>query len=200
MQPSCGSHTLVVHSPPSLHERGAPAVQTPAWQVSAPLQRFPSGHGVASATAACWQPALESHVSAVHGLPSSQAKVNTQPVAGSQESPVHAFPSSQTSGVPGVHVPAWHVSVPLQKLPSGHGVPSARSVCWQPVAGVQVSRVHGLPSSHGPGAVMTLRASSRPPDGGPSASGGRVGRGQRRRGGAPLRGGPRPHDRRKLRR
>jgi len=75
---------------------------------------------------------------------------------------VHAFPSSQTSGVPGVHVPAWHVSVPLQKLPSGHGAPSARGVCWQPVAGVQVSRVHGLPSSHGPGAVMTLRASSRP--------------------------------------
>jgi len=115
MQPNCGSHTLVVHSPPSLHERGAPGVQTPAWQVSAPLQRFPSGHGVASATAACWQPALETHVAGVHGLPSSTAKVNTQPVAGSHESPVHAFPSSQTSGVPGVHVPAWHVSVPLQK-------------------------------------------------------------------------------------
>jgi len=73
MQPSRGSQMLVAHSPPSLHERGAPAVQTPAWQASAPLQRFPSGHGVPSATAACWQPAVVSHVSVVQGSPSSQA-------------------------------------------------------------------------------------------------------------------------------
>src|SRR4029077_12784499 len=96
MQPSRGSQIPVVPPPPSLHDGGAPAVHTPAWQVSAPLHRFPSGHGVPSATAACWQPALGSHVSVVQELPSSQAFVNTQPVAGSQVSVVHAFPSSQT--------------------------------------------------------------------------------------------------------
>jgi hypothetical protein len=52
----------------------------------------------------------------------------------------------QLSAVPPVQVPAWHVSLPLQMLPSLHGVPSPTEVLAQPVVGLQVSVVQTLPS------------------------------------------------------
>ena len=101
--------------------------------------------------------------------------VLVQPVAGSHESAVHGLESLQTSGVPGVHTPPWHISAPLQALPSLQLVPSDTGGFEQvPVAGSQVPAlwqaswavqttpgpgiqtplvhwsfcVHGLPSSH----------------------------------------------------
>ncbi len=62
-------------------------------------------------------------------------------------SAAHRLAPSHASGVPGVHVPLRQVSVPLQRSPSAHGVPSGTGACWQPACGSQVSAVHGLPSS-----------------------------------------------------
>jgi hypothetical protein len=61
----------------------APAVQAPAWQVSAPLQALPS----------------------VQALPLA-AGVWVQPLAGLHASVVHGFESLQLSPVPAVHTPA----------------------------------------------------------------------------------------------
>lgn len=49
--------------------------------------------------------------------------------------------------MPTVHTPAWHVSAPLQTLPSVHDVPLSTETCWHPVSGSHESVVHGLPSS-----------------------------------------------------
>ena len=57
---------------------------------------------------------------------------------------VHGLPSSQSSGVPAVQTPAWQVSFPLHTVPSGHGVPFATEVFWQPRTGSQLSVVQGL--------------------------------------------------------
>ena len=122
-QPVAGSQLSVVQALPSSQTRAAPRVQVPLWQVSAPLQRLPSLHDVPLATGAVWQP-----------------------VAGLQVSVVQGLPSLQVSGVPAVQVPPWQVSAPLQRLPSVHEVPFVTAVFWQPVAGLQLSAVHGLPS------------------------------------------------------
>ena len=87
---------------PSSQFSGVPAVQVPAWQVSAPLQTSPSAQEVPSATGVFWHPSTASQESAVQGLP-----------------------SSQFSGVPAVQVPAWQVSDPLQTSPSAQDAPSA---------------------------------------------------------------------------
>jgi len=65
----------------------------------------------------------------LHGLPSAQeppfgTPVCRHPATASQVSVVQASLSLQLSGVPVVHVPAWHVSRPLQTLPSLHDVPA----------------------------------------------------------------------------
>jgi hypothetical protein len=44
--PVAGLQESVVQTLPSLHTSGVPPVQVPFWQVSAPLQRFPSLHDV----------------------------------------------------------------------------------------------------------------------------------------------------------
>jgi hypothetical protein len=80
-----------------------------------------------------------------HGVPFSTA-VAAHPVAGLQLSVVHTLPSLQTSGVPAAHTPAWQVSAPLQTLASAHAVPLATGVVVHPVAGLQPSVVHTLPS------------------------------------------------------
>jgi hypothetical protein len=105
VQPLDGLHVSVVQALPSSQLSGVPAAHTPAWQVSLPLQRVASGHGVSFTTGVCWQPKVALHVSVVHG-----------------------FMSSQSSGVPPLHTPAWHVSTPLQALPSEHEVPFATGV------------------------------------------------------------------------
>src|SRR5262249_22921323 len=66
----------------------------------------------------------------------------TQPALGSQVRPLHA------RGVPGVQVPPWHVSSPLQTVSSSQDDPSTLFVNLQPVLGSQLSVVHGLPSEH----------------------------------------------------
>jgi len=54
--------------------------------------------------------------------------------------------SLQLSAVPAVHTPLWQVSSPLHGLPSAHDDPLGTGALWQPVAGLQLSVVHGLPS------------------------------------------------------
>src|SRR5690242_13875642 len=81
---------------------GVPCVHVPAWQVSAPLQALASAHEVP------------------FGLAGSEQR----PVLGSQTPALwHWLLATQVTGVPGVHVPAWHVSAPLQALASAHEVP-----------------------------------------------------------------------------
>jgi hypothetical protein len=92
--------------------------------VDTPAQTFPP-HVVPAATGVCVTPLIESHASVVHTLPSSIG-----------------------SGVPAVHVPEpLHVSAPLQTFPSEHDEPAGAGVWLTPVAGLQLSVVHGFPSS-----------------------------------------------------
>ena len=77
----------------SLQTREAPASQVPAAQVSEVVQ----------------------------ALPSSQATVllaKTQPEAGSQESVVQVLASLQERAAPALQVPALHLSLVVQALPS----------------------------------------------------------------------------------
>ena len=104
-------------------------------QTSAPLQTLPSGQGVWSATG-----------------------FDTQPVTGSQEPTMQTRESRQSGGVPGTHWPAaLQTSFPLQRLPSGQGVPAGRKS--------QIGVQHWLPlgpSSHcSPWSTMPLPQSSR---------------------------------------
>ena len=71
----------------------------------------------------------------------------THPVPLLQESAVQRFLSSQLRAVPAVQTPNWQVSVPLHTFPSLHEVPVS-GVYTQPVVGLQLSAVQGLPSSH----------------------------------------------------
>jgi hypothetical protein len=113
----------VVHALPSLQTSAVPAVHTPAWQVSAPLQTVESGHAVPFATLVVVQPDAELQLSVVHTLP-----------------------SLQTSGVPAVQVPFWQVSAPLQTLVSAHAAPFGRTALVH-TPDAQVSVVHGFVSS-----------------------------------------------------
>jgi hypothetical protein len=83
-----------------------------------------------------------------HALPFCAAECAHAPVCGLQLSVVHGLPSLQLTGAPAAQRPAWQVSAPLQALPSEHEVPSASGACAHvPVAGLQLSAVHTLPSS-----------------------------------------------------
>jgi hypothetical protein len=122
-QPVVGLQESVVQGFESLQLSAVPAAQVPDWHVSAPLHALPSGHGVPFDTG-----------------------VVVHPVEGLQPSVVHTLPSLQLGGVPAVQLPDWQVSGPSQALPSEHEVPFATAVLTQPVAGLQESVVHGLPS------------------------------------------------------
>jgi hypothetical protein len=131
-------------------------VQTPAWQVSAPLQRLPSGHAVPFATTALLhEPAAQ--VSVVQGFESLQSALMVQevhdgiwacwhPVTTLHVSVVHALASLQLSAVPAAQVPLWHVSAPLQTFVSAHAVPFVTGVVVHPKEGLQPSVVHTFPS------------------------------------------------------
>ena len=88
------------------------------------------------------------HVSfVVQALPSSHEAVLlvcTQPIAGSHVSSVHGLPSSQLRAVPPTQVPPSHMSLVVQALPSSHE--AVLLVCTQPDVGSHVSSVHTLPS------------------------------------------------------
>jgi hypothetical protein len=175
-QPKTGSQPSVVQALPSSQSSAVPAVHTPPWQVSSPLQTSPSAHGVPFATGVFVQPVSGSQVSVVQTLLSSQLSgapavqtpawqvssplqrspsvhgvpfatgVLEHPKMGSQLSVVQTLPSSQSSGVPAVQAPAWQVSSPLQTSPSAHGVPLSTGVLAQPATGSQLSLVQPLPS------------------------------------------------------
>jgi len=70
--PKTGSQESVVQRFESLQVRGVPLVQTPAWQVSPPLQTSPSAHEVPFRTGVAWQPLTGSQLSVVQTLPSLQ--------------------------------------------------------------------------------------------------------------------------------
>jgi hypothetical protein len=59
---------------------------------------------------------------------------------------VQTLLSLQSRGLPGVQVPLWQVSVPLQALVSAQVVPFSTAVAVHPVAGLQPSAVQTLPS------------------------------------------------------
>ena len=71
-----------------------------------------------------------------------------QPLTGSHVSFVHGLPSSQAGGGPGVHEPAMHVSRPSHTSALSHMCPSSSAVLVQPAIASHVSTVHGLSSSH----------------------------------------------------
>ena len=117
--PVAGLHESSVHMFPSSQPSGGPLMQTP--------------------------PPHASFV--VHSLPSLQGSVLfafRQPLAGLQESSVQRFPSSQFGAGPPTQKP------PLQMSPVVQAEPSLQDWvfgAWtQPVAGLQVSSVQGLPS------------------------------------------------------
>ena len=84
----------------------------------------------------------------VHEVPAGTRLCVIAPVDESQTSAVHGLPSSSTGGIPAAQVPAaLHVSLPLHAFPSEHELPAATGECAIPVAGSQLSVVHGLLSS-----------------------------------------------------
>ena len=85
----------------------------------------------------------------MHALPSSHGAVLgtlAQPPWGSHVSVVHGLPSSHGLGLSGLHTPAAQVSPVVQALLSSQA--AVLGVNVQPVAGLQASSVHGLPSMH----------------------------------------------------
>jgi hypothetical protein len=176
VQPVDGSHASVVHGLLSLQLIAGPGEQVPASHSSSCVHALPSLQAVPSGAGACWQPPVVEQVSVVHGslsaqsspmpavhvpvshasaplqaLPSrhgvpSVAGACWQPRAALQLSKVHGFASSQLVGVPALQLPAWQISPPLQRLPSGHGVPFGALATVHPLAGLQLSVVQAFPS------------------------------------------------------
>src|SRR5205823_12866872 len=167
-----------MHPSPARSVQGLPAkqrsrpgpAQVPSAQASPVVQASPSSQG--PVLSVCPQPVRESHVSSVHGLPSSQLSrapvhepaaqaspvvhaspslqgavlgVCTHPVSGRQASSVQRLPSSQPSGAPPTHCPPAQVSCVVQALASSQG--ALLAVCTHPVSGRQASLVQRLPSS-----------------------------------------------------
>jgi hypothetical protein len=101
------------------------------------VQKFPSLQPVSVrqqfAIGACAHIAEPLHESVVQRFVSSQSIAPLQqpaigvceqePLGSMQASVVQRFVSAQEGGVPGVHVPAMHVLVPLHARPSSHEVP-----------------------------------------------------------------------------
>src|SRR5262249_30744177 len=119
-QPDAGLQVSSVQGLPSSQFGGGPPTHVPAAQGSFVVQALPSLHG---AVLFVW----------------------TQPLAGLQVSSVQGWRASQFGGGPPTRVPSALVSFVVQALPSLHG--AVLFVWTHPDAGLQVSSVHGLPSS-----------------------------------------------------
>jgi hypothetical protein len=159
-----------VHGLASLHTLAEPA-QLPLAQTSLSVHRLPSSHAavllanthapLVALQLSLVQGLLSLHTLAapphapllqaspvVHGLPSSHAAVllaNTQaPVATLQLSLVQGLPSLHSLGEP-AHAPALQASAVVQALPSSQALVLAAKA-QAPVATLQLSVVHGLPS------------------------------------------------------
>ena len=121
MQPLVTSQPSLVHTLPSSQAKAAPGWQLPPPQTSTVVQALLSVQG--KVLFWCVQPVLASHSSVVHGLPSSHGAC-----------------------VPPTHSPPEHASFSVHELPSSHA--SVLGVNTQPLAMLQLSSVHGLPSVH----------------------------------------------------
>ena len=85
----------------------------------------------------------------LHAAPFATVGFVHTPVPGLQVPAVwHWSSAAQITGLAPVHAPAWQVSDCVHALPSSQAVPFASVVWTQPVAGLQLSAVQGLPSSH----------------------------------------------------
>ena len=136
------------HWSAAVHVTGLLPVHAPAWQASLWVQALPSSQ--ACAVFVCTQPLAAEQLSAVHGLSSSQAVAaharKRQPLTGSQLSLVHASSSAHARAWPVRHTPLPQISPRVQALPSLQG--TLLAVAVQPWLRLQLSSVHGLPSSH----------------------------------------------------
>ena len=121
VQPLAGLQASSVQALPSPQSGAGPPTQVPPLHASPAVQAFPSLHVAVLLTC-------------------------VQPVAGLQESFVHVLPSLQLGGAPPTQAPPLHVSDVVHALPSLQG--AALFVWVQPVAGLQPSSVHPLPSSY----------------------------------------------------
>ena len=119
-QPVAGLQPSVVQALLSLHTRDAPGWQVPPEQLSPTVQASPSEQAFA-------------------------LFVETHPVADSHVSVVQGLLSLQTAAGPARHAPNAHTSPIVHALPSSQA--SVLFAKTQPVAGLQLSVVHLLPSS-----------------------------------------------------
>jgi len=171
--PVVGLHASSVQPLLSLQTVGVPATQLPPEQTSPTVQALPSLQ-LAVLLTYSHSPVVGLHASSVHALlslqtvgdpatqlppeqasptvqalPSVQAAVlltySHSPVEGLHASFVQTLLSLHTVGVPATQVPPEQASPTVHALPSLQ--PAVLSTCWQPVAGLQESSVHGLPSS-----------------------------------------------------
>jgi hypothetical protein len=123
--PVAGLQVSVVQTFVSAQLGGVPAWHAPARHVSAPLQALPSPQDAPSAAGLLTQPPAALQVSTVQGLPSL----------------------AQAGGVPARQAPDWHVSAPLQALPSPQLVPLA-TAAYAHMPLLQALVVQGLLSLH----------------------------------------------------
>jgi hypothetical protein len=101
--PVAGLHESVVQALLSLQFNGVPAVQMPFWQVSLMVQALPS----------------------LQLVPLVLLVTGHIPVDGTHAPTVmQAVGAGHVTGTPATQTPFWHVSIPLQRLPSLQGVPS----------------------------------------------------------------------------
>ena len=167
-QPVTALQPSVVQGFLSSHGICAPAVQTPATQLSPPVQTLPSALQDLPSAWFCDAQAPEAgthtvlahavscevlHVTMVFG---SIWQTNGSWLLSQYSVPLHRLPSSlpaQSASawhahrfVPGAHAPAAHVSPLVHALPSEQ-TPSV-GACPQPTVGSQPSAVHGLLSLH----------------------------------------------------
>ena len=162
------------HWSTALQTTGLAPTHLPAAQVSVWVHESPSVQAAPLLPATCLQPCVASHVSMVHGSLSSQSllvvvppqvplahlslcvhatsslqdavlKLATQPSTLSQIWSVHGLPSLHVKLLP-LHRPLAHWSALVQASLSVQLAPSLPAGVVQPVAGSQLSAVHGLPS------------------------------------------------------
>jgi hypothetical protein len=170
-QPVAGLQLSSVQPLPSSQLGAAPPTHAPSAQASPVVQALPSSQD--AVLLSCTQPVAGLQLSSVQPLPSSQLGAAppthapseqaspvvqalpssqdavllscSQPVAGLQLSSVHGLLSSQLGAAPPTHAPSEQASPVVQALPSSQA--AVLLSCTQPVAGLQLSSVHGLLSS-----------------------------------------------------
>jgi hypothetical protein len=125
VQPEAVLQASVLQGLLSWQSMTLPARHVPLWQESGPVQELPSSQAVPLAMLVKVHTCVASmHESFVQGLPSSQMR---PPVAR--------------------HAPVVQTSPVEQGFPSSQVVPLSAFTCVHPAAALQLSTVHGLPSS-----------------------------------------------------